>query len=77
MFCRLYHPWYNTRVSTSPLVPTWALQLGLLLVLITTLACWREAERTRHAVVPGLIAVVGMICFSLLAAILIYRGASR
>jgi hypothetical protein len=56
------------------MVPTIYLQVGLVACAITTLACWREAERHRHAVVPGLIAVLGMICFSLLAAVLIFRG---
>jgi hypothetical protein len=59
------------------MVPTILLQVGLIACAITSLACWREAERRHHAVVPGLIAVMGMICFSLLAAILIYRGVGR
>jgi cation transporter-like permease len=58
------------------MVPTIYLLIGLIACAVTGLACWREAERQHHAVVPGLISVVSMICFSLLAAILIYRGVS-
>jgi len=59
------------------MVPTIYLLIGLVACAITALACGREAERQDHAVVPGLISVVAMICFSLLAAILIYRGVGR
>jgi cation transporter-like permease len=57
------------------MVPTIYLLIGLIACAVTALTCWREAERQHHAVVPGLISVLAGVCFALLAAILIYRGA--
>ncbi len=58
-------------VSTSPLVPTWALQLGLLLVLITAGVCGRAAS-PRH-VAPGMICVLSLLTAAGLLAVLVLR----
>ena len=69
-----YHPWYDRGVyHSSPLVPTWGLQLALVLCFLVAGVCGRLAERHGDTW-AGIVAVLSMIVGALLFAVLLYRG---